>query len=185
MENLKVIKFVRSSESGPYRINLNGFRVGVILTDGHVVNNHGQLMAQDPVTGLSRLLGLTITEAVEVFNRESWFATQEVEEAAVSKPVSIDLTYLDSVRRMWSRPLFCTGLVWNQLSDVIAAHGYDLNALLDQIWLHKQEAALKAPYSNVLFFELQVGREELDLKARTDPNDPTRAFTIMLAGERG
>jgi hypothetical protein len=77
MQNPNLIKFVRTTHRQYFEVTVNGFRVGALFTNGRVVNGSGHILGYDPVTGLSKLLGLSLTETTEVFMRESLRAMQE------------------------------------------------------------------------------------------------------------
>jgi hypothetical protein len=71
MQNKNLIKFVRTSHRQYFDVTVNGFRIGAIWASGHVTDGRTRIVSYDPVTGLSKLLHVTIEEATEIFNRES------------------------------------------------------------------------------------------------------------------
>jgi hypothetical protein len=71
MQNKNIIRFVRTTHRQYFDITVNGFRVGAIWPSGHVTDGRRLVLGYDPVTGLSKLLQVTIEEATEIFNRES------------------------------------------------------------------------------------------------------------------
>jgi hypothetical protein len=80
MQNKNLIKFVRTSHRQYFDVTVNGFRIGAIWPSGHVTDGRTHIVSYDPVTGLSKLLHVTVEEATEIFNRESLQLLQKEEQ---------------------------------------------------------------------------------------------------------
>ena len=76
MNTKNIISFIPNSVTVGYQVTVDGVCFGYILASGWVIKNGNVIVDHLPITGLAKLLNVSIEEATAIFNRESLSAIQ-------------------------------------------------------------------------------------------------------------
>jgi hypothetical protein len=105
---------------------------------------------------------------------------------AIEDGVLVDYSDNEVIKKFWKIPFAATDTVASKIDDAIRDHKKDLNGILHDISYKAQfEFKLKGePNDPILFFKVNIGVEEVELKLHIGPGDKGEpVFTLMLPHE--